>query len=221
MISSSTLETIPVPSRLARLLKSLAVLDAILSPEWDYRYYSFNCAWSPESEMGSMRNGSGDRWFALFTPAGAGIVGLAHESLIFTPGQPPQGMFDGLPPELAELRSEPAFDTVNSSFCTWHLATDGAWKRGGTQLPDGDDPDGSATLLHLLDCDPASYVGFAAEYYEVDVPLAAVRAVYDHEPLSQELVSSLNAGVTLEDLAPDLAEIGYPSAATRARTTPE
>jgi hypothetical protein len=40
--------------------RSLAMLDAILSPEWEYRYYSFNAAWGPAQELASMRNGSGD-----------------------------------------------------------------------------------------------------------------------------------------------------------------
>ena len=33
----------------------MAMLDAILSPEWDCRYYSFNAGWSPDEQMGSMR----------------------------------------------------------------------------------------------------------------------------------------------------------------------
>ncbi|MEU6215810.1 hypothetical protein ABZ891_38710 [Streptomyces sp. NPDC047023] len=40
--------------------------------------------------------------------------------------------------------------------------------------------------------------------------LEAVRDVYALRPLSQTLVSSLNAEVTLADLARDIAEIGYP-----------
>lgn len=34
--------------------------------------------------------------------------------------------------------------------------------------------------------------------------------VYALRPLDQELVSSLNAEVTLADLAQDISEIGYP-----------
>ncbi len=210
MISSRNLEQLPAPTELRRLLKSLAVLDAILSPEWEDRYYSYNQAWAPGSEMGSMRDGSGDHWFALFTPDGAGITGLAHEAPMFRPGEPLEGMFDGLPAALAELRSEPAFDAVNCSFCLWYLDAEGAWRRGALPLPAGEDPDGSASLLELLDCDPRSYVAFASQYYEVDVPLASVRAIYDHEPLCVSLVCSVNQSVSLGDLEPDLAEIGYP-----------
>jgi hypothetical protein len=160
--------------------------------------------------MGSMRNGSGDHWFALFTPQGAGIIGLAHEAPMFRPGEPLEGMFDGLPVALAELRSEPAFDPVNCSFCLWSLDAEGAWRRGSVTMPVGDDPDGSASLLGLLDRDPRSYVAFASDYHEAELPLASVQAIYDHAPLSARLVSSLNRSVSLDDLESDLDEIGYP-----------
>jgi hypothetical protein len=40
--------------------RSLAMLDAILSPQWAYRYYSFNGSRGPAQELALMRNGSGD-----------------------------------------------------------------------------------------------------------------------------------------------------------------
>src|SRR5262245_22416871 len=147
MISSRNLVNVPTPSQLRRLLKSLAVLDAILSREWDCRYYSYNSTWSTDSEVGSMRNGSGDNWLALFTGAGAGIVGLAHESPMYRPGRPWPGLFDGLPADLAELQSEPAFGTEHCTFCMWYLEAGRAWKRGSAQMAVGDDPDGSEWLL--------------------------------------------------------------------------
>jgi hypothetical protein len=60
--------------------RALAMLDAILSPEWEYRYYSFVAAWGPAQELASMRNGSGDDYAIVFSPAGAWIRVFAHES---------------------------------------------------------------------------------------------------------------------------------------------
>ena len=51
------LPDIPV---LRDLCRSMAVLEAIMSPEWSSRYHSFDAGWSPGEEMASMRNGSGD-----------------------------------------------------------------------------------------------------------------------------------------------------------------
>ncbi len=47
MVSSITLNNLPDIESLRRLSQSVAMLDAILSPEWVYRYYSFNSKWGP------------------------------------------------------------------------------------------------------------------------------------------------------------------------------
>jgi hypothetical protein len=65
---------------LKKLCQSLATLDAIMSPEWEYRYYSFNSKWAEGEMMASMRNGSGDEYFILFNSEGAIMKGFAHES---------------------------------------------------------------------------------------------------------------------------------------------
>src|SRR5947209_6238038 len=81
-ISTRHPANLPPPDRLLKLCQSLALLDAILSPEWEYRSYSFNAHWDVEKrlQMGSMRNGSGDEFFILFSPQGAVILGCMHES---------------------------------------------------------------------------------------------------------------------------------------------
>jgi len=48
----------------------MAMLDAILMPEWEYRYYSFNAQRGEGEMMGSMRDGAGDEFFALFNGHG-------------------------------------------------------------------------------------------------------------------------------------------------------
>lgn len=58
-------DLLPSIAELRRIAQSLAVLDAILCPDWEYRYYSFNSRWGFGDEMASMRNGSGDEWFPL------------------------------------------------------------------------------------------------------------------------------------------------------------
>ena len=39
-------------------LKQLALLDAIIEPEWEYRYYSYNSNWSDTEEIAAVANGS-------------------------------------------------------------------------------------------------------------------------------------------------------------------
>lgn len=78
-ISTANLDALLDVNRLKALFQSLATLDAIMSPEWEYRYYSFNSKWAKGEQMGSMRNGSGDELFVLFNHAGCFIKGFAHE----------------------------------------------------------------------------------------------------------------------------------------------
>ena len=129
---------------------------------------------------------------------------------MFRFNEPWPGLFDSLPSELAAAVKEPAFDARNSTFCIWRRSAGERWKHGPVQFPDGDDPDGSAQLLQILDGRPESYRAFAADYYEVDLPLEAVAAVYRHQPLTPELVARLNADVTIDALREDAVEIGYP-----------
>lgn len=210
MISTRNLAALPDIPSLRRLTRSLAMLDAILSPEWESRYYSFDSHWGEGEQMASMRNGQGDHWFALFTRNGITLLGLDHEAPMFRPDDPWPGVIDSVPPEFATAVGEPAFDARNCTFCIWRRTGGSSWERGPVQFADGDDPDGSAQLLHLLDGRPESYRTFAAEYYEVELPLDAVAAVYWHQPLTASLLERLNRAVTLDDLRDDLAEIGYP-----------
>jgi hypothetical protein len=195
------------------LTRALATLDAIMSPDWESRYYSFNAGWGEGEMMASMRNGSGDQWFALIGPAGVALHGLAHEAPAFRPGSPLPGIFDALPAEFhASFLREPAFETDNSTFCVWRRTADDRWSAGDVELPGGEDPDGFRELTAILAGDPEQYVEFAADYYEREIAPEDVAAVYRHEPLTDELVKRLNPDADLEALAGDLDEIGYPEA---------
>jgi hypothetical protein len=214
-ISTRDLKILPDVDRLRALLQSVAMLDAILSPdEWEYRYYSFNSQWSKREQMGSMRNGCGDDFFALFNSSGCFLKGFAHESQMSPYGRQPKviwpGVLDSVPSAFAAALKEPAFSMEDTTFCVWRLYSDEAWQRGRIEFPRGADPDGSQTLLVILDGKPKTYKAWAEDYYERRVNLAVVKQVYAHEPLTEELVQQLNADVTLKELAGDIKEIGYP-----------
>lgn len=217
MISTRDLSLLPDVDGLRRTLQAMAMLDAILCPEWQYRYYSFNSAWAQGEQMGSMRNGSGDDFFAHFSSAGCWLKGFAHEY----PLSPYRddgskrvwpGILDAVPEEFAPCLREPAFSVENATFCIWRGHGDRAWQVGPVEFPpDHPDPDGSEFLLSPLDGLPETYRAWAEEYYERDVELAAVEHVYRHRPLTAELVARLNPEVSLDDVAADASEIGYPA----------
>jgi hypothetical protein len=195
----------------------MATLDAILCPEWQYRYYSFNRRWADGEQMGSMRNGSGDDFFAHFSAAGCWLKGFAHESIMSPYAHEPTrvwpGIWEAVPVEFAACLREPAFTVEDVTFCIWRRSADPSWGAGRVDFPaDDDDPDGSAFLLSDLDGRPETYVAYASEYFEQELDVASVAHVYQHRPLTREIIASLNPQLSLEDVAADLAEIGYPSA---------
>jgi len=70
--------------------------------------------------------------------------------------------------------------------------------------------DGSQELLAILDGDPQAYVDYAAEYFDVVVALADVAVIYEHRPLTPELLHRLNPEASFAELEAELSTIGYP-----------
>ncbi|WP_033216067.1 hypothetical protein [Kitasatospora phosalacinea] len=203
--------------------RALAVLDAILSPVWEDRYYSCDSRWAPRETMASMRDGCGNEYSIVFTAAGAFARGFDHESALSPAGRgaagPWPGLLGGVPEAFRAQVEEPAFSDgegwLEATVCFWREAADTAWRASEpAPVPGGGDEDGGAAGLFelLLDGRPEAYRSFAEEYYEVGVDLEAVRHVYAQRPLTREVVRALNPELDLTELAEDIAEIGYPTA---------
>ena len=214
MISTRDLSRLPEPATLRRAMQSMAMLDAILSPDWEGRYYSFNCQWAAGEQMGSMRDGCGDDLYVYFGPAGCWIKGFAHESPMSPYRvQPPKvwpGIYDTVPVEFAGCLKQAAFDIEAATFCVWHRFADLKWQVGAISYQNGSpDSDGSILLLSPLDGTPGTYHKWAEDHYECDVDLKAVCSLFGHERLTGRLVNRLNPEVTLRILSQDRREIGY------------
>lgn len=196
----------------------MAMLDAILSPEWDMRYFSHDAHWAPGEHMASMRNGSGDEYSFTIAPQGTYGRGFDHESALspYTrqPPRPYEGLIDAVPSVLQDAVAEPAFmmgDVPSVTLTLWRLNADGAWSHGQVRdVHSRSDDDGGTWLFDELDGKPETYVAFAADYYEVPVSLHAATHVFQHRPLTDAVVLSLNADLSVEDLGDDIRSIGYP-----------
>lgn len=213
--STRNLSQLPPPSALESLLKSVAILEAIVCPEWEYRYFSFNVDWDPakQERMASMRNGEGDSYFAVFGPIGAILKGFAHESPMSHWSQVPPhvwpGVLDQVPQQFAPFLTEPAFSMDDTTFCIWHTHDDTMWRSGEIAFPEADDPDGSERLLWMLDGNPTTYHEFAESYYERSVELAAVEQIYAGVSLSEPLAARINPDAPWQGILTDATEIGY------------
>ena len=124
---SSIVLHLPSPSVLKETARRIAVLDAVIMQEWEYRYYSFNSRWSQGEEMGSMRDGSGNEFYILFSEKGCGIKVIDKEisntRYILKDTEKLQGREGEF---LDYFLSEPAFDPDYISFVFWNIG--GEWK---------------------------------------------------------------------------------------------
>jgi hypothetical protein len=131
-------------------------------------------------------------------------------------------VLDSVPPEFAGCLQEPAFAIEDTTFCIWRRHGDASWQRGVIEFPPGPDPDGSEYLLSPLDGRPETYREWAAGHFDKPFLTAEmVRHVYEHRPLTDELVAALTPDVVMDygdnphmeaaDFEDEAGEIGYPT----------
>lgn len=195
-LSTRNLAPLPLPAILKPLCQSIAAVEAILSPDWESRYYSYNKSWSDAEACFQMRDGQGDEMLILFSEAGTVINGFRHKSDMngwrSEPAPSKQkggflkslfsfdkkrekervqhvwpGVLDQVPSVFHEFVFGEPVKSVGTTFCIWHVSGDNTWHTGTIQFPHhSDDSDGSGDLLELLVGDPAAYYRWAIEYYE-------------------------------------------------------
>lgn len=210
-------QSLPHPRLLAQRAMALALLDAIICPEVQYRYFTYDPAFAAGQHVAAMRNGEGDHWYLHLSGAGAIIKGHVHDL--------PRGQARAMalhaqaqvPADFAALLHESAFMMDSVSFCYWRRSQDTLWR----QLPHPDARlqhhyDGSADYLSILLASSTCYFSYASDYFECEPPLASIDHVYAHGPLTAALVRSLNPQMSLGDALDAAARIGYPGQSQRA-----
>lgn len=189
--STLNLDTLAQPTELKTLCKAISSIEAIISPDWESRYFSYEKNWTEDCDFCEMRNGCGDHLLILFKGDGICINGYAHESelngwaknvttekqsiltRLFGTKQKniaaskqniPSGMFEDMPTEFNDFIFEDPVKSVGTTFCIWSTSKS-PWKKGKVRLPEDDYKDGSEDLLELLDGNPSTYKNWADEYY--------------------------------------------------------
>ncbi|MFE2722331.1 hypothetical protein [Kitasatospora sp. NPDC059327] len=202
---NALLSRLPAITDLRDRCRAFAVLDAALSPDdRDGRYYSFDAHWAPGEQLASMRDGCGNDWFLVFSPAGAYGRGFDHEA----PNAPE--LLATVPEVFRPYAEEPAFADTDGpivTVCFWRRPDDAAWTVAAAEK-------GGEGLFELLvDGSAEAYREWAEEYYEPESPLdpAAVAEVLALRPLTPAVLAGLNPDVELAGLAEDIAGIGYPA----------
>ncbi len=185
-----------------RISQSLAMLEAIIMPEWEYRYYSYNSKWAHHLEMASMRDGAGSYYFILFSGEEIVIKGFNEST----------GINNGVAEYLKNLSQldnalvkyyiqEPAFINDQISFFGFWDSTQRKWNGIIDQ---------NETMFEIF-TDPVScYYDFCLEYYENSYDKKIIQEIIDFKPLNQRMIKQLNPKLSINLLQEDLDEIGYP-----------
>lgn len=207
MISTKNLSLLPNRKKVQLICKAISVLDAIISQEWEYRYYSYNNKWAENEECFEMRNGSGDQILILFRADGCILNGFAHEY----EQQDLKKLTAKLPSIFYEFIFEEPVKSIGTTFCLWTTELHN-WQLG--QIENFDD--NSEEMLAIFDGNPQTYIDWANEYFEESysefgIPIETVTAIYNGKTLTKEMVLSIVDELEdWEQLENDLNEIGYP-----------
>ncbi|MBW8832004.1 MAG: hypothetical protein JF606_21830 [Burkholderiales bacterium] len=188
------LPTLDIVKKRAR---GLALLDASIMPEWEHRYFSFNCKWeeSGSEMMASMRDGAGSEYFLLFSEGGA--VGKVFDS---DAEDNAAALIDVVPDAFLSFKNEPAFSLTNATFFFWQEAGGKEWVATPDDLPT------YANLRFLAEGAPI-YHRWAERYYERQINVETMNEVFTSLTVTAQQLSRLNLELTIDDLTDDLIEI--------------
>jgi len=207
MISTKNYSLLPDRRSLEAICKAISVLDAIISQEWQYRYYSFNSKWDTNERCLQMRNGSGDEMHILFREGVCAINGFAHEY----EQQDKSKLTNNLPAIFNDFIFGEPVTSIGTTFCLWTTELKN-WQVG--QLESFED--NSEEMLNIFDGQPQTYINWATEYFEESyresgIPLDTVTKIYSGQTLTKEMVLSIVDKLEdWEQLEKDLIEINYP-----------
>jgi hypothetical protein len=207
---------LPPIQQLINRCRALAALDLILSPDWQFRFYSFNSLWSKDELMASMRDGCGDEWWIVFHRNGWGALkGLGHDSSAWSQhGQTLSAALQrSFPGDLKGFATEPAFRWGETSFAYFHSPEATNWIRVNDLAGYSMEDTGENQLLAHVAGSPSDYATFAGDYYETEVDEQVVARIFALQPITASVVSALNPSTSMEGIAEELyGEIQYPRA---------
>lgn len=192
---------LPHPDEIRQKLQSLAMLDAIVMPDWELRYFSFNSQWSPGEMMGSLRDGEGSEFFFLFNETGVAAKIYCKDYSL--EADTAAAMLGGIPLDFSSFLNEAAFNLDVATCYLWRRKEDHSWSvapRDIVEIP---------FLAFVYDWGNY-YLNWSASYYELGLNVNSIEAILRHQPLTENLIKSLNPDAELEAIVADANQIGYP-----------
>lgn len=195
--SIRSIDELPSIESLKHVAQGLALLDAIIMPQWEHRYFSFNCNWDGAGNemMASMKDGSGAEYFIHFTNKGVAGKVLSESAL--------PNAFEWLaamPDKFRDFKEEPAFSNGNASLFFWRAVDQASW----CASPDGLE---EYPLLGFLAGGLAAYKDFAESYYEKNIDSDIAEKIFKTLTVTADDLFLLNPDISFDELEEDCKEI--------------
>jgi len=179
-------------------LKSIALLEAIISPEWEYRYFSYDSNWSEDEEMASMRDGEGNTWFSVFKKDIIFYKCISKDDGLIKNHKDIKQM---IPEKFNSFINEEAFHTNIATKIS--IFDNNKWLEFGI-----------SNVNHIIDLKTIQhwkaidYKDWADKYYEKDLDLTSIQNIFTHS-IDEHIVKSLNNELCFNDIEHEIEEIGY------------
>lgn len=208
------IKDLSTPAALYKTCQSLAMLDAILDPAGNFRYFGFDQYWDDQQAMAEMHDGNGSHYFIMLSnmkeDAQPYAVGkLFAKSLTQTADVPKINNIANNSP-LQDFLDEDAFKHDEASLYFYQLANESVWSVTPAieNIP----------FLGFLANKEAAYIPWARDYYqpdfepdsEITIDEQIVADIFAYKPLNKEMVQRLNPLVNIDQLVDDILDIGYP-----------
>lgn len=195
------IKDLPNIEEVINISKSLATIEAILMPRWEFRYFSFNQNWDDNQYMASLRDGEGSHYYIFFNIENnvTDCLGKIYDKESLTSNiQKNIKKCEYFKIFLDEVAFENDYATLYFHFN--HL--ENAWE----SIPF----ENNVPFLGVFKYREEAYLPWAEQYYEMDIDKDTIRDIFEFKPLTQKMVSKLNKKMIIEDILEDLNEIGYP-----------
>ncbi len=198
------LSVLPDAQKMKSSMRIMAVMDAILSPDWEYRYYSYDAYWGSDEIMASMRGSDGEHYFALFRGNNVIIKGLErgcpwiHKRISGVKGEFPFETL--LPGEFCDFFSQPAFLPEETSFCIWQIENEN-WN-SLYELKAGE-----LSILESIIHGAEAYASWAKDYYEVELDVVELERIFQGQPLNKEQCMKWNPKLNWEEFLKEYESI--------------
>ena len=192
------------------------MFDAIAEPDENWRVFQFIVDWHDGASYGYVDTRQGDCVRAALAARGGIVWGYNEGSPLSEP--PAMAVADEalalsspIPVDLRRMLQEPEFDCGGATFCLWRSSGDSNWRTLELMHRSPRTLAYPFEFLEMLIGDPRPFTDWVHEYYDREDIDGVIGDLYQHVPLSGDMISTVNPSCPKEAAKDQARVIGYPT----------